>query len=49
MTVIVTTVPELEGIWGRGGDRESTAVVVCLLGACRMLIMVSALFTAAEH
>lgn len=28
---------------------ESTAVVVCLLGAWRMLIMVSALFMAAEH
>lgn len=46
MSVIVTTVP---GAGGDVGDRESTAVVVCLLGARRMLIMVSALFIAAEH
>lgn len=31
------------------GHRESTAVVLCLLGARRMLIMVSALFIATEH
>lgn len=37
---------------GAGGDlghREGTAVVLCLLGAWRMLIMVSALFIATEH
>lgn len=51
MTVIVTTVPGLEGIWGtgRGQGEHAVGMVMCLLGARRMLIMVSALFIAAEH
>lgn len=50
MTVIVTTVPGLEGIWGTGrGQGEHAVSVMCLLGAWRMLIMVSALFIAVEH